>query len=92
MPVDLPSSSGPESKVLSSPVRSKKRNAEEVCDSDEEWDLESIDNYEWDDDEVLIIGEKLVHETGPPDAKRQRILPSEVPFLKKHDDSLPILS
>jgi hypothetical protein len=90
--MELPLSVGPDTKVLSSPVRTKKRNAEEVQDTDEDWDLESIDNYEWEDDEVQIIGEKTVHETGPPGAKRQRVVSSEADLLEIHDDSLPTQS
>jgi hypothetical protein len=46
---------------ISSPVRSTKRKLEEVPDSDDDWDdeLGSLDGYEWDDDEVQIIGERL---------------------------------
>jgi hypothetical protein len=62
---------------LSSPVRSKKRTVEEVPESAEEWDLESINSNEWEEDEVLIVEERTVGREGPPEAKKQRTLISD---------------
>jgi hypothetical protein len=50
-----------EKRSISSPVKSSKRRLEEIPDSDDNWDdeLGSLNGYEWEDDEVEIIGEQL---------------------------------
>lgn len=59
MPIQDPTKN--EKRSISSPVKSSKRRLEEIPDSDDNWDdeLGSLNGYEWEDDEVEIIGEQL---------------------------------
>ena len=54
VPLELPTLAEELPRIISSPVRPRKRGIEEVPDSEEEWDaeLESLDGYDWEVDSV----------------------------------------